>query len=134
MQCFWTVFVDAKTPEKAAGIASKLEEFADTTIHETSIHSYQKGGHEIRFWINYNRSDWTNMVFDVILTAQRLGHGWIIAGAVNEELSLTSTNPRTQGISMLTCWCSPTHAENDGEQYDAREAVKAFPLGFERVT
>jgi len=114
MECFWSVVVDARTRDKAAKIAAQLETLAQTGIHDLEIEPYQKTGHKIRFTIQHDVSDWTAMVFDVILTAQRFGYGWIIAGGVDEELSLTSTDAQTPGIVMLTCWCSPSHEQESG--------------------
>jgi hypothetical protein len=114
MDCFWTVFVDAKTREKTAKVAAQLQSLADATFHDLEIEPYQKTGHKFRFTIKHDIADWTAMVFDVILTAQRMGYRWIIAGGVDEELSLTSTDAQTPGVVMLTCWCSPTPVQDGG--------------------
>ncbi|TVQ03880.1 MAG: hypothetical protein EA381_00800 [Planctomycetaceae bacterium] len=114
MDCFWTAFVDAKTREKTAKIAAHLEFKADATFHDLEIEPYQKTGHKFRFTTRHDIAEWTAMVFDVMLTAQRMGYRWVIAGGVDEELSLTSTGAQTAGIVMLTCWCWPTQEQDGG--------------------
>jgi hypothetical protein len=113
MQCFWTVFVDANTRQKASAIASKLEELANTTFQEVEVLPYHKGGHEIRFWVEHDTAEWPLMVYEVMQMSQRMGYQWIIAGDIEEEFSLTSTKAKTPGVKMLSCWCSPAGKKID---------------------
>src|SRR5262245_58964619 len=110
MQCFWTVYVAAETKQKASVITSKLEELAHTTFQEVEVLPFNKGGHEIRFWVEHDATEWTQMVYDVMLMSQRMGYQWIVAGDVADDVSLTSTKAKTPGVKMLTCWCSPSES------------------------
>ena len=112
MQCYWTVYTDTNTRDAARTVVERLRSLADVEFCEIETEDYAKGGHKTRFHVDHDAANWTQMVFDVILFSQRLGHRWSIAGGVDEELSLTTTHPIVPGIKMLTCWCS--HLEHLG--------------------
>ena len=112
MQCYWTVYTDTNTCDAARNVIERLRLLVDVEFREIEIEDYAKGGHKARFHVDHGTPNWPQMVFDVILFAQRLGHRWSIAGGVDEELSLTTTYPIVSGIKMLTCWCS--HLEHLG--------------------
>ncbi|TWU32777.1 hypothetical protein Q31b_58200 [Novipirellula aureliae] len=112
MQCYWTVFTDTNTFDAARTVVDRLRVLSNAAFNEIEVEAYSKGGHKVRFSVDHGTLDWTQMVYDVILFSQRLGHRWSIAGGVEEELSLTSSHLTVSGIIMLTCWCS--HLEHLG--------------------
>lgn len=107
MHCYWTIFTDTNSVDAAATIVERLRNLSGAKFNEIQVDDYEKGGHEVRFWIDHGAIDWPQTVFDVILFSQRLGRRWSLAGGIEEELSLTSSHSTVSSIKMLTCWCSP---------------------------
>ena len=104
MDCHWKAWTPATTVEKARRVGEPLLERIGGDRTSLQIEPYPKtNGHVLSFVVRVDQRTWADAVLAVLSTAQSVGHGWGISGAIEEELDLTANRVSAVGISMLSC-------------------------------
>lgn len=101
----WRVFTDTKRTETAKRLIARLQHESDRKFLDTTAESYHKGGHVVMFKLVHDFETWPEGVYDLLVCAQHMGHGWSIGGWVEEEIDLWSSCFSIPGIKAATCFC-----------------------------
>ena len=114
MTSHWRIFTDAKSEEKALRLYARLMRRTPIRSFEPPVvFAYPKGGYTVGFTLRHDTKDWPTLVFDVLCTAQRLGHGWHLTGFVADELDMWATGCSVAGVSNVHVF-SPGSASQTG--------------------
>jgi hypothetical protein len=105
MTVLWKVFTDAGNEQGAARIFKRVLGILGGEISDSHLQPYPKGGFVISFCSSTSATSWPEAVVEVLGSAQRVGHGWLLSGNIAEELDACCNKPRVAGITFIHVTC-----------------------------
>ena len=102
IKSYWRVYLNAKSEESATRVMKKVVSALDTSIYDTKIDPYHKGGHVCTFYTLNGSGSRDGSVIDIIKAGQRVARGWQLLGAIDHEPSGVSNESSISGVDMVT--------------------------------
>lgn len=100
MQVYLRLILDSTKPaaarKQASAVADRIGGHIDT------LQPYDKGGMDASMRFSCGDAPWPDQVTEVLQKAQAFGRGWHITGAIEDEISLTTTEFSIPGIRFAS--------------------------------
>lgn len=98
----WTIFVDAKTREKAEKVLTRAAGNLGRGLVAVGIESYEKtGGYKITFRVELESNSWNDAVVETLVLGQQVGSRWQLWGHVLEEWGAVASESSISGIQTI---------------------------------
>lgn len=105
MKSRWSIFIDAKTQDKAEKVFSRFHKQFGSLITDLKTEPYHKGGFKTEFTCTGtntgNGSNWPAMIYHTLQLAQRVGNSWILDSDIEYELDAWSNESTVSGVTNL---------------------------------
>jgi hypothetical protein len=92
------LILDAKNEVAAKRILTRLGAIIDLQIEE--LKEYHKGGYEAVASLSVEGPTWFETVYQVILSVQQFGRGWVMTDQISEAIDLSSNEFSLSGIKF----------------------------------
>ena len=83
------LILETDKEQNARKVLARLKKLFDFVVRRVA--PYSKGGFEANIVTFLDDGPWPNVVFRAIEVAQSFGKGWLIGGAVQEEIDLSAS-------------------------------------------
>jgi hypothetical protein len=102
----WRFITDATDKAKARKVLDRILATLNREPHQTQIEPYHKGGFAISFATACCSGIWSELVVDVLATAQLVGHGWHLSGSITESIDACCNKSSIAGVTFIHVVCS----------------------------
>lgn len=83
------LIIETNKEQNALKVLARLKKLFDFELRELA--PYFKGGFEANIVALLDDGPWPSLVLSAIEVAQSFGNGWVVAGAVQEEINLSAS-------------------------------------------
>lgn len=97
----WRIRTNARTEKNARVIANRAAKNMGVSPFKVSFSIDADRGHVITMVLEHAPTDWANFIYDVMLCAQSLGHGWFLTGGIDSDPGATTEHSRLPGVSFI---------------------------------
>ena len=101
MKSYWTIWVDAKSEAKTLKVYDRVISKMAVEPLDRKVEKYHKGGYKISFQLSHSSAEWSNLIFLLLATGQRIANQWIITGDIQQDASAWSNDVREPGVSSI---------------------------------
>lgn len=102
MRLLWKIWVNARTEEKALKLCDRILVRMEQDAAEKSAEPYPKtGGFVVSFVTELGGGRWNDAVIEAISLGQRVGHGWVLTGSVEDDPGGWSNRTSVSGVESI---------------------------------
>lgn len=102
----WKFFTDAGDEPKARKVLGLVLDKLQVEPSDLQIGAYHKGGFVLTFNTKPIGTEWPETVVDVLSSAERVGHGWLLTGSIAQTVDASCNKPSVAGVTFAHVVCS----------------------------
>jgi hypothetical protein len=102
MRLLWRMWVDAGTEAKALKLCDRVLERMERSASGIRVEPYPKtGGFVVSFAVALEHARWNDAVVEAIALGQRVGHGWVLSGWIEDGPAASSNVTNVAGVKSI---------------------------------